>query len=1045
METFSTRQLAAISAGNKTVYWTFRVTDINANTFFWSTGEVPASANYTTVSNIINAPDAYDSLEWEKPHEFKIINFSGISLRRNKSESGIHAPNDLTFTIINKDNEYNYENFLGGTVRVNLIIKDDVRTELCGAWRFRINGASPYNQLIDISCEDFLQEFLKGTYPNTKLVDELYPSIYGTAQDNLCVPEPYGTCYIPLRSFYANSDRHYLLGPDTYTYTVSEVRSPRELGAKIAWLSTEYTFDQSDYQGWKLLQPLIVDVGGTPSMGVFMSGSNILDMPTKFSRSDTAGITNPADIIRRVLWNMGVSDYDIHTPSFDAAKTTFTSWGLAWNFAFWYHEDRTKVLSTLLAMCGSCLIVGERITLQVLSKTSQKTITEAEVVKKQEVGMDTFKFSATIQDKASDSGHVAYQVEGEAQDQFLSALVPAKATRDVIDSETIILAGVQNTEQVQRLGTLYYQRKFLKSGDVSFDAKGTSLSLRPDDVITVNYADYGGTYQVLIDDITIKPDVSIQFKCQKFIYSLDDWGDITPGPIVPGEDIPNNPYSVVIAGPDSTVSDGYPPNVLPGRLRVGDGSSYILLDPAFPIKVAVYAAGTEQLRIGNLNTFVGFGTNTYGLGIGQDPPGYRAWFTATGCFIGDDNWYMQYTVANGLVVKGKISADDIVTGTLNVGVLILPGSIKGGPGGMIAGGSITGFNIQAGSITADQIAASYIYAGTLTALQVNAVAISASSITTGVLSANLIAAGSITASHIASNYIYTGILSATQVNAVEINASAITAGTLHVDRILAGSINGAHIGPGTIGGGGGAGHICDNTITFINIYPRTITADEIAAGTITAYEISAAYIYAGTISANQITAGIIAADLIDANYIYTGQIIADQITAGTLNVDRIAANSILAGKIYAGEYAEDLLNLLHLQEGAASSIVSGNNLYGATLPAGTLSGDVVSAYIETEGQSVCIIFSCSSICPPDTQIIYYLYRNGTRISETVCNVWIGNDLDWTQVPTAFTYMDSPAKGDYTYSLKAYRPSGGGSPASNSYVLWCNIICLETRR
>ena len=936
METFSTRQLAAISASNKTVYWTFRVTDINGNTFYWSTGEVPASDNSSSVRNIINAPDAYDNMEWESAHEFKIINFSGISLRRNKSESGIHAPNDLTFTIINKNNEYNYENFLGGTVRVNVIINDGVKSEMCGAWRFRINGAAPYNQLIDISCEDFLQEYLKGSYPNTQLVDELYPSIYGTSQDTLCVPEPYGTCYIPLRSFYANSDRYYLLGPDSYSYSISEVRSPRELGAKIVWLSSGYSFPQSSYQGWRLFQPLIAESGGSMYPGVFMSGSKILDMPTKFSRSDTASVTNPADIIRRVLWNMGVLDYDINIPSFDEAKATYSSWGLAWNFAFFYKEDRTKVLSTLLAMCGSCLIVGERITLKVLSKASQQTITEAEVVKKQEVGMDTFKNSATMQDKASDSGHVAYQIEGESQDEFLKALVPAKTTRDVIDSETIIFAGVQNTEQIQRLGTLYYQRKFLKSGDVSFDAKGTCLALRPDDVITVDYPDYGGTYSILIDDITIKPDIAIQFKCQKFSAPLDDWGDITPGPIVPGDNVPNNPYSVVIAGPDGTTSSGTPPNVLPGRLRIGDGADFILIDPAPPIRVSVYAANVEQLRIGNLNQFIGFSTNIFGLGIGTEV-GFRAWFTAVGCYIGDDNRYMKYTVANGLEVRGTISADDIIIGTLDLGALIDAGAIGGW---MIGGGTITAYNIEAGAITANEIDANYIYTGVLSAYQVNAVDIDAGSITTGILAAGRIGAGSITAIHIASDYIYTGSLSADQISAVGINAGWINAGILSVDRILARSINGQLIGLEQIGGGAGEGHIVPGTIIGPDIALRSITADRIAAHSITAYEIDVDYVYAGEINADKITTGTLAAARIASNYVYAGYINASQINAGVLNVDRIAANSIVSSKLYAydpitGGYSEDLLQTLHLNDRSITDVAISvawaaivSNLYG---------------------------------------------------------------------------------------------------------------------
>ena len=1048
MENFSTRQLAAIAAGNKTVYWTFRVTDIEGSTYYWSTGTVPSSGNEQIVQGIIQAPDAYDNMEWEREHEFKITNFSGISLRRNKSESGIHAPNDLDFTIINNGNEYNYESFLGGTVRINLIIKDDVGSELCGAWRFRIKGSSPYNQLIDISCEDFLQEFLKGTYPNTQLVDELYPSIYGTSQDTLCVAEPYGTCYIPLRSFYANSDRHYLLGPDTYTYDITEVRSPRECGSKITWLSTEYDFDQIDYQGWKLLQPKIAESGGVYHTGIFMSGSNILDVPTKFSRSDTVNLTNPADVIRRVLWNMGVKDYDIDVPSFDESKATYISWGLEWNFAFWYHEDRTKVLSTLLAMCGSCLVVGERITLQVLTKVSKRTITEADVIKAQEVGMDTFKYSATLQESASDCGYVAYQIAGESQDEFLSALVPAKTTRLVIDSETIQFPGVQNTTYVQKLGTLYYQRKFLKAGDVSYNAKGTCLALRPDDVITINYADYGGTYSVLIDDITIQPDITVKFKCQKFSASLDDWNDIVPGEITPGTDIPVNPYSVVIAGPDGTSSTGSPPNVLPGRLRIGDGGDYILIDPAPPIRISVYQYNTERLRVGNLRDFVGFADDTMGLGVGNAAgTGFRAWFTAQGCFIGNDTRYMQYTVEEGLVVRGDISADDITTGTLNLSLLVVQGSISGGSDGIIGGGSITGFNIQAGSITANEISSDYVYTGVLQAWQVNAVDIDAYSITTGILDAARIAAGSITAVMIASDYIYTGVLNAAQVNAVEINAASIKAGILNVDRILARSINGQHIGQEQIGGGGGEQHICPGTIIGPDIAFHSITADHIVAGSITANEIASNFVYAGEINATQITAGQIAASQIASDFVYTGDLNAAQIKTGFLNVDLILAKTIVAQKIYGYDpvtdlYSDDLIGMSHLQEGSATASIGGYSGYGGYCPPGGTSGDLVSATIETEGNPVSIIFTGVPMLPNSTQVFLGVYRNGVLIPGSVVNHLVNYEQGVSQLTAALAYYDvvPEEKAFYTYSVRGINPSSTGL-----YVQSCCIILLEMRR
>jgi hypothetical protein len=295
-----------------------------------------------------------------------------------------------------------------------------------------------------------------------------------------------------------------------------------------------------------MFQAMIAD----GAAGIFMSGDKILDVPTKFSRSDTAAVTDPAAIIKRVLNNMGAADADLDTASFAAATATYATWGLAWNFAFYYTEDRAAILSKLLIMCHSCLVIGDKVKLQVLSKTSQATVSNASVLKMQDVGQDTFKYSDSVAERVSDSGYVAFQQTGESQDQFIKILVPAKTTTTVIDNEVIAFPGVQDTQQVQKLGTLYYQRKFLKNADVSFVSKGTLLALRPDDVITVSYADYGGTYDVLIDEMTINEDASINFSCQRFYVALDDWGDLAPGAITIVTDVPIAAWSPVIISPD---------------------------------------------------------------------------------------------------------------------------------------------------------------------------------------------------------------------------------------------------------------------------------------------------------------------------------------------------------------------------------------------------------------------------------------------------------------------------------------------------------------
>jgi hypothetical protein len=627
MESFTADPLAAIASANKTVAWLFHVVDNLSTNYYWSTGAYAASG----------------AGEWEVAHTFKIVNFSGVTLRRNKSESGIHAPNDVSFSIPNSGNTLAAENFTGGSVTISLVIIGSAGTrQLCGSWKFSIKSASPYAQQIDVTCEDFIQQALRGSYPNTQLISNIYPSTDGAVADNLCVPEPYGTCYIPLRSVYAGAARYYLLGlAASGTYTITEVRSPRTLGAKIAWTSAGFTFTQSTTAaGWRVFQAMIA--GG--AAGIFMSGDKILDMPTEFTRSDTASVTDPAAIIKQVLLNMGVAAGDLDTTSFTAATATYASWGLAWNFAFWYTENRTAVLARLLAMCHSCLVIGTTVKLQVLSKTSQMTVTNASVLKMQDVGQDTFKYTDAIAERGSDSGYVAFQQTGEAQDQFLKILVPAKSAMSVIDNEVVTFPGVQDTQQVQKLGTLYYQRKFLRMADISFTAKGTLLALRPDDVITVNYADYGGTYNVLIDELTINQDVSVSINAIRFSEVLDDWGDLAPGAITIASNTPTTAYSPVIAGPDTTVTSGNLPNTLPGRLRVGASTNYILLEPVSPLRVSLYSADVERLRIGNLNGFLSYVTDLYGIAIG------------------DSSNNLKYDTTNGLRIAGSITASGTIGG-----------------------------------------------------------------------------------------------------------------------------------------------------------------------------------------------------------------------------------------------------------------------------------------------------------------------------------------------------------------------------------------------
>lgn len=626
MISLTTPQQDIIDSAHKIPSWLFKIYDSNDVIYYYST-----KAHEIVVGAIF-----WDSgIEWQagihwsggegNAYTFAIIDFYGIDLQRARSESGVQAPNELTFSVLNPANALTPSDFNGGKVYLALRISDGTNEEVINRWRFAIKRAEPGYQQFKLTCEDFLSDFLKDDYPNTQLVQDLWYSddIPATSPDKVCVPKAFGTAYIPLRSVYipagisynnttiaavvtnqftdsangfltngiekgrsitvtgftnpanngtfvvnavtANTitlaggsglvneaagdsvtitegSRFYILGSDTPTYTVSEVRSPRGYGAKITYGSGSYTFSQSTKNDgdndYKALYAAISDDGdGNMIQGLWRDGSGFYDMPTKFSRSDTSGLAGPAADIKYVLRDFGINDGDIAGGTFDVAEATYTSWGLAWNGGLWVKESREKLIAKLMIMCHSTLVVGEQIELKVLSKTSQKTITKAELIKDSAPNMPvvakkgSFNYRDTYADKLYDSGHIGWQESGESQDAFIKTLVQAKSSNNNIADEILEIPFVQDSQDAQRVGILYYQRKFLKIADISFKAKGTCLALQPDDVITLNHADYGGSYDVLIDSMRINKDLSIDFKCIRFSDDLDDWSDLSPSAI----------------------------------------------------------------------------------------------------------------------------------------------------------------------------------------------------------------------------------------------------------------------------------------------------------------------------------------------------------------------------------------------------------------------------------------------------------------------------------------------------------------------------------
>lgn len=831
MFAYSTVKQNIIDSLSKKIFWAFDIVT-GGGTYYWAM----VTRSYGGQS-----------------YTFKIIpeSFAGIRLNRGRSELDLQSPSTLEFDVLNPNNALSASTFEGAELVIKLIMSDYTNEAVIRQWRFNVKRVDPKIQKLHFYCEDYIQKYIYGDYPNTKLIKDLFPSEDTVSDDNVCIPEPYGTAYVPLRSVYVSTfinytsttisakassngtrcrledvssglnifeigrnltisgftstannqvaivlnksatmlefsesegivtevagdsitltqgSRAYLLGSTHNTFTVSRVRSPREWGRKSEWYSSAYTMSQgikinASSSRYRTLQPIIHDVnndGTADSPGLWRSGENFIDMPARFSRSDTVNMTNPADVIKQVLENMGVSStqlknstslivywsfdegtgtdvYDgsgndnnltLNTSSmwsstgkvsnsvlsdsiakyggcvlstyptsqitvscwikltqmstvtntlfnytyssqyigswalytstnniifgvrnttkfissikskdlvdgnwhhivgtyngsiarvyvdttsgvvstsgsiallqstklvriswpgstnhlngnidevriynkalssteieelyynykmegwWETARNTYHQQGISFNGAFWFKETRTKKLSKLLNMCNSMINSEDLIELLPITNDSQKTITNADIITEDDENSEsTFDYNY-IQEEVSDCGYVAWQLSNNAQDQFLQILVSAKSSITKISNEVFEIPFIQDEQIAQKLGSIYYQLKLLKKAEISYTSKIKLIGLKVGQFITINHADYGGNYLVLVDSILVKKDGSIEFVCIKFSDTIDDIEDIAFSTITVNEDdLDAKVWEPVISGP----------------------------------------------------------------------------------------------------------------------------------------------------------------------------------------------------------------------------------------------------------------------------------------------------------------------------------------------------------------------------------------------------------------------------------------------------------------------------------------------------------------
>jgi len=295
--------------------------------------------------------------------------------------------------------------------------------------------------------------------------------------------------------------------------------------------------------------------------------------------------------------------------SFEYVKDIHTnSWSLSLQGALFYKQDRSRLISELLSMSHCTLRFTDKIELHLLSKASSGTLTSGCVRSRNEQGGSTFR-KTPYQNIVYDSGHVAWRPSGSSQETLVETVVATKSSTDYPSYEILYCPLVSNSIHAQKLGQLFFQRKYGAEARISFTGRDDLLVYQPEDIITVDDSFYGSSFSARVDQVRIRQDLSLEFSLTSFKYALDDWDDLSPSSITPSTDTSTGTWSPVVVGPSGTVSSGHAPNVLPGKLKVassGSDTQYIMLDPSVPV-IKLHENDIDRIKMGKLDT------NEYGL------------------------------------------------------------------------------------------------------------------------------------------------------------------------------------------------------------------------------------------------------------------------------------------------------------------------------------------------------------------------------------------------------------------------------------------------
>jgi hypothetical protein len=465
---------------------------------------------------------------------------------------------DITIEIPDSADTYTSSNFLDLDVDIYAYANDGTYAGAIRKFLFVVIGAKKVYDILYLTLRDrFAHDELEALYPTSEMVQDVWASD-GDSKLGYCMPIPFGAAFIPMPSIYITDQRYYLLGEPDGTYTIKKVQSPQDW-PKSVWESGGYTFTQYTKDTYRVFQAIIADSdadGIADANGLFPDGSKFEPISVEYTRSDTATITNPANIIANLIFSGSGVTID---PAFYRNDTIFEG-------AFTHPRPRYEWASEILKACNAAMVIGANGHRQIknLVPTAYGQLTTANILS------DSFNFDPIVSSDNYDGGYVQFPKAGDPQHVLYKHRVGLGNSASVNPSpDTLNLQFINDTQEAQKFGILYFERLVDKSADVQAEAWLDMMELNPDAVLGISGALYDSAVNadMVIDSLSISSDMTVSIKGEQFGHSLSIFNNLTPSALSIAEDDSTGGWRPVIVGPDGDDSKGIGTNAVVGSIR----------------------------------------------------------------------------------------------------------------------------------------------------------------------------------------------------------------------------------------------------------------------------------------------------------------------------------------------------------------------------------------------------------------------------------------------------------------------------------------------